>query len=54
MYVSVGVCEGVGYGHPRVSRAGAEDRRAECVCEAKSELESVLQTELRNLSEKGI
>ena len=25
----------------RVSRAAAEDRRAECVCEAESELESV-------------
>ena len=26
----------------RVSRAAAEDRRAECVCEAESELESVV------------
>jgi len=42
--LSVGVCEG-GWVRPppreRVSRAVAEGRRAECVCEAESELESV-------------
>jgi len=40
----VGVCEGGGVRPPpreRVSRAVAEGRRAECVCEAESELESV-------------
>ena len=44
MCLSVGVCEGGGVRPPpreRVSRAVAEDRRAECVCEAESELESV-------------
>jgi len=38
------VCEGGGVRPPpreRVSRAVAEGRRAECVCEAESELESV-------------
>jgi len=42
--LSVGVCEGGGVRPPpreRVSRAAAEGRRAECVCEAESELESV-------------
>ena len=42
--LSVGVCEGGGVRPPpreRVSRAVAEGRRAECVCEAESELESV-------------
>jgi len=41
--LSVGVCEGGGKTTPRerVSRAAAEGRRAECVCEAESELESV-------------
>jgi len=42
--LSVGVCEGVGQGfppHESVSRAAAEGLRAECVCEAESELESV-------------
>ena len=44
MCLSVGVCEGGGVRPPpreRVSRAVAEGRRAECVCEAESELESV-------------
>jgi len=44
--VSAGVCEGGGIRPPpreRVSRAAAEGRRAECVCEAESELESVPQ-----------
>ena len=44
MCLSVGVCEGGGVRTPpreRVSRAVAEGRRAECVCEAESELESV-------------
>ena len=39
-----GVCEGGGVRPPpreRVSRAAAEGRQAECVCEAESELESV-------------
>jgi len=43
--LSVGVCEGGGVRPPpreRVSRAVAEGRRAECVCEAESELESVM------------
>ena len=38
------MCEGSGARPPpreRVSRAAAEGRRAECVCEAESELESV-------------
>jgi len=42
--LSVGVCEGGGVRPPpreRVSRAAAEGRRAECVCEAESELEFV-------------
>jgi len=42
--LSVGVCEGGGVRPPpreRVSRAVAEGRRAECVCEAESELDSV-------------
>jgi len=42
--LSVGVCEGGGVRPPpreRVSRAVAEGRRAECVCEAELELESV-------------
>jgi len=41
--LSVGACEGGGKTIPRerVSRAAAEGRRAECVCEAESELESV-------------
>ena len=42
--LSVGVCEGGGVRPPpreRVSRAVAEGRRAECVCEAETELESV-------------
>ena len=42
--LSVGVCEGGGVRAPpreRVSRAVAEGRRAEFVCEAESELESV-------------
>ena len=45
--LSVGVCEGGGIRPPpreRVSRAVAEGRRAECVCEAESELESIPQT----------
>jgi len=59
--LSVGVCEGGGVRPPpreRVSRAVAEGRRAECVCEAESELESVgyivgdrrqnLKTEIRS------
>jgi len=40
----VGVCEGGGARPPpreRVSRAAAEGRRTDCVCEAESELESV-------------
>jgi len=44
--LSVGVCEGGGVRPPpreRVSRAAAEGRRAECVCEAESELESVVR-----------
>jgi len=44
--LSVGVCEGGGVRPPprqRVSRAVAEGRRAECVCEAESELESVFR-----------
>jgi len=39
--LSMGVCEGGGVRPPpreRVSRAAAEGRRAECVCEAESEL----------------
>jgi len=43
--LSVGVCEGGGVRPPpreRVSRAVAEGCRAECVCEAESELESVV------------
>jgi len=42
--LSVEVCEGGGVRPPpreRVSRAVAEGRVAECVCEAESELESV-------------
>jgi len=44
--LSVGVCEGGGVRPPpreRGSRAVAEGRRAECVCEAESELESVVR-----------
>ena len=44
MCLSVGVCERGGVRPPpreRVSRAAAEGRRAECVCEAESELEYV-------------
>jgi len=33
--LSVGVCEGGGVPRERVSRAAAEGRRAECVCEAE-------------------
>jgi len=47
--LSVGVCEGGGVRPPpreRVSRAAAEGRRAECVCEAESELESVYTTDV--------
>ena len=50
MCLSVGVCEGGGVRPPpreRVSRAVAEGRRAECVCEAESELESVTVVEVK-------
>jgi len=44
--VSVGVREGGGAIplHESVGRAAAEGRRAECACEAESELESVSMT----------
>jgi len=53
--LSVGVCEGGGVRPPpreRVSRAVAEGRRAECVCEAESELESVTCARKRPTVEK--